>query len=75
MDARRSHRGHASVETVAVVPRADLELCPATRSRRTLDAYRLPEPQRIEREQSPAGLQPYSHPYYWAGFVLLGDPR
>lgn len=21
-----------------------------------------------------AGLRPYSHPYYWAAFILVGDP-
>jgi CHAT domain-containing protein/Tfp pilus assembly protein PilF len=23
----------------------------------------------------PAGVPPYAHPYYWASFVLVGDPR
>jgi CHAT domain-containing protein len=22
----------------------------------------------------PAGERPYAHPYYWAAFVLIGDP-
>ena len=22
----------------------------------------------------PAGVRPYAHPYYWAAFVLVGDP-
>jgi CHAT domain-containing protein len=23
----------------------------------------------------PAGVRPYAHPYYWAAFLLIGDPR
>jgi CHAT domain-containing protein len=23
----------------------------------------------------PAGARPYAHPYYWAAFILIGDPR
>jgi CHAT domain-containing protein len=23
----------------------------------------------------PAGIRPYAHPYYWAAFILIGDPR
>jgi CHAT domain-containing protein len=23
----------------------------------------------------PAGLRPYAHPYYWAAFILVGDPN
>ena len=23
----------------------------------------------------PSGVRPYAHPYYWASFVLIGDPR
>ena len=30
------------------------------------------------QEASPAsrraGLRPYAHPYYWAAFILVGDP-
>jgi CHAT domain-containing protein len=22
-----------------------------------------------------AGARPYAHPYYWAAFILVGDPR
>jgi CHAT domain-containing protein len=22
----------------------------------------------------PAGVRPYAHPYYWAAFILIGDP-
>jgi CHAT domain-containing protein len=22
----------------------------------------------------PAGGRPYAHPYYWAAFILVGDP-
>jgi CHAT domain-containing protein/tetratricopeptide (TPR) repeat protein len=23
----------------------------------------------------PAGVQPFAHPYFWAGFILIGDPN
>jgi CHAT domain-containing protein len=23
----------------------------------------------------PTGVRPYAHPYYWASFILIGDPR
>jgi CHAT domain-containing protein len=23
----------------------------------------------------PSGVRPYAHPYYWASFILIGDPR
>jgi CHAT domain-containing protein len=26
------------------------------------------------REPSPSGPPPFEHPYYWAAFVLIGDP-
>jgi CHAT domain-containing protein len=25
--------------------------------------------------ESPAGPRPYEHPYYWAAFILIGDPN
>jgi CHAT domain-containing protein len=30
---------------------------------------------RVEAKRpAPSGPKPYAHPYYWAGFILLGDP-
>jgi CHAT domain-containing protein len=23
----------------------------------------------------PSGVRPYAHPYYWASFLLIGDPK
>jgi CHAT domain-containing protein/tetratricopeptide (TPR) repeat protein len=42
-------------------------------------ARRLPEAERIGTAKGvvrprPAGPRPYEHPYYWAAFILLGDP-
>jgi CHAT domain-containing protein len=31
----------------------------------------VPEP---EVSAGPADERPYAHPYYWAGFILVGDP-
>jgi hypothetical protein len=25
--------------------------------------------------RQPTGVRPYAHPYYWAAFILIGDPR
>jgi CHAT domain-containing protein len=25
--------------------------------------------------QTPAGTKPFAHPYYWSGFIVIGDPR
>ena len=25
--------------------------------------------------QTPATTTPFAHPYYWSGFILIGDPR
>ena len=29
---------------------------------------------RVKLPQGPKDQPPYAHPYYWAGFVLVGDP-
>ena len=31
-------------------------------------------PPRAAAAEAPAGPRPYAHPYYWAAFVLIGDP-
>src|SRR5262249_40356029 len=32
-------------------------------------------PPRAAAAPKPAGVRPYAHPYYWASFILIGDPR
>jgi CHAT domain-containing protein/tetratricopeptide (TPR) repeat protein len=40
-------------------------------------AVKLPEGGRIVPPSTPkaTGVRPYAHPYYWASFILIGDPR
>jgi CHAT domain-containing protein/tetratricopeptide (TPR) repeat protein len=41
------------------------------------EAVKLPEGGRIvpSSTRKASGVQPYAHPYYWASFILIGDPR
>jgi tetratricopeptide (TPR) repeat protein len=34
-----------------------------------------PAPRAASSPPPPAGVRPYAHPYYWASFILIGDPR
>jgi CHAT domain-containing protein len=34
-----------------------------------------PAPRAASSSAGPAGVRPYAHPYYWASFILIGDPR
>ena len=34
-----------------------------------------PAPPEASSSPQPAGVRPYAHPYYWASFILIGDPR
>jgi CHAT domain-containing protein len=35
----------------------------------------LPRGDAVTRKQAGAGsAKPYSHPYYWSAFILIGDP-
>ena len=34
-----------------------------------------PAPRAAASSPQPAGVRPYAHPYYWASFILIGDPR
>jgi CHAT domain-containing protein len=34
-----------------------------------------PAPHAASSAPRPAGVRPYAHPYYWASFILIGDPR
>jgi CHAT domain-containing protein len=34
-----------------------------------------PAPHAASLAPQPAGVRPYAHPYYWASFILIGDPR
>jgi CHAT domain-containing protein len=40
-------------------------------------AVKLPEGGRIVPPSTPkaTGVRPYAHPFYWASFILIGDPR
>jgi tetratricopeptide (TPR) repeat protein len=38
-------------------------------------AASLPRGKVVPRRRATAGPKPYVHPYYWAGFILVGDPR
>ena len=33
-----------------------------------------PKKKLTPKTKVPAGDRPYAHPYYWAAFVLVGDP-
>jgi CHAT domain-containing protein len=34
-----------------------------------------PEARETPLSSEPAGVRPYAHPYYWAAFILIGDPN
>jgi CHAT domain-containing protein len=34
-----------------------------------------PSPHDASLASKPTGVRPYAHPYYWASFILIGDPR
>jgi CHAT domain-containing protein/tetratricopeptide (TPR) repeat protein len=34
-----------------------------------------PAPRDRSSGPGPTGVRPYAHPYYWASFILIGDPR
>src|SRR5262249_25094686 len=34
-----------------------------------------PAPRAAASAPKPVGVGPYAHPYYWASFILIGDPR
>jgi CHAT domain-containing protein len=34
---------------------------------------RVPQP--AESPETPPPSRPYDHPFYWSGFILIGDPR
>jgi CHAT domain-containing protein len=35
----------------------------------------LPRGKVVRRKPAVKAAQPYAHPFYWAGFILIGDPR
>jgi tetratricopeptide (TPR) repeat protein len=40
-----------------------------------VDEVNGPPPRAASSSPQPAGVRPYAHPYYWASFNLIGDPR
>jgi hypothetical protein len=40
-----------------------------------VDEAEGPAPRAASSSPQPAGARPYAHPYYWASFILIGDPR
>jgi CHAT domain-containing protein len=38
-------------------------------------AAALPRGKVVRRKPAVKATRPYAHPYYWAGFILIGDPR
>src|SRR5262249_37601991 len=34
-----------------------------------------PAPREASASPQPVGVRPYAHPYYWASFILIGDPE
>jgi hypothetical protein len=40
-----------------------------------VDEVNGPAPRAAASASRPAGVRPYAHPYYWASFILIGDPR
>jgi CHAT domain-containing protein len=34
-----------------------------------------PAPRDPSSTPRPTGVRPYAHPYYWASFILIGDPQ
>jgi CHAT domain-containing protein len=62
----------APAAAMAVTPAADTAAAPRTRGTRgaVLKVSVSPDLPRF-----PAGLPQYAHPYYWAAFVLFGNPR
>ena len=40
-----------------------------------VDETEGPAPRDTSSTPKAAGVRPYAHPYYWASFILIGDPR
>jgi CHAT domain-containing protein len=40
-----------------------------------VDEAEGPPPRARSSAPQPARVQPYAHPYYWAAFLLIGDPQ
>jgi Tfp pilus assembly protein PilF len=40
-----------------------------------VDGAAGPAPREASSAPQPAVVRPYAHPYYWASFILIGDPR
>ena len=57
----RNLSGKEAGDAVASLPRGEVVALPGTK---------LPPPRPV-----PPGKKPYAHPYYWAGFILVGRER
>jgi CHAT domain-containing protein len=42
---------------------------------RPLTQFDGPAPRSASSSSQPANVRPYAHPYYWASFILIGDPH
>jgi CHAT domain-containing protein len=59
------------------LPRAEAERRVASLTAGTLrgSEVEVPPLAKGKRPSLPAGDRPFAHPFYWAAFILIGDPE